>query len=79
MWFSQKGTWKRGKWLIQKPNNYCFCITAFPRGCTHYDGEHSLECLIRMWLEYGCIEEGENFPQKLKPSAFDQISGLNLM
>jgi len=51
---------------------------VFPSGCENYYGPHSIACLVTMWEEIGCLDEGEAHPNKLKPEDLMRLNLKNL-
>ena len=41
------------------------CHLVLPSGCNNFRGPHSLTCLINVWEDAGCIEEGSKYPPLL--------------
>jgi len=50
----------------------------FPVHCIAFWGPHSVECLIDIWLELGCLEEGVYFPDNLNSEQMEILVNLNL-
>ena len=40
---------------------------------------YSMECMITIWKEVGCFEEGTAYPAKLPPVETQQLDELNLV
>ena len=56
-----------------------FFFAAFPQMCYPFEGPHSLKCLTTMWHDSGCLQDGYNFPLKLRPSDLNELNSMNLM
>jgi len=52
-------------------------VLVLPAGCTRYRNMHTDECLITIWEEAGCIEQGTFYPTKLQNK--NRLLRLNVM
>ena len=55
-----------------------FLFLEFPMNCLAFWGPHTLECLLSIWRDSGCLEEGELFPLKLSEEDLESYFKLNL-
>ena len=53
-------------------------ISAFPELCDTYYGPHTRGCLREIFLEVGCVEQGEFNPSNLPANAVESFTKLNL-
>ena len=72
----------------------CFCVihgtflylllsknvlfSVFPPGCTSFRGPHSMDCIQAIWLDTGCLNQGERSPRRLSRAEQDLLRNRNL-
>jgi len=64
--------------MLSHFNDFVLAFIAFPQGCTTFRGEKPLRCLITLWMESGCIEDGEHFPSRAPPATTNTWNNRNL-
>lgn len=47
-----------------------------PTTCPLFNGPHTIDCLNTVWIEVGCIKEGQKYPSKLLSSEISSLSKL---
>ena len=54
-----------------------YCL-VFPLGCNSFRGAHAVECLVTLWLDSGCVEQGWLYPKTLDERQLSKWDKLNL-
>jgi len=50
----------------------------FPYGCQHYRGPHSPACVVTIWREVGCVDDGWKHPSNLTTEQWDILNNMDL-
>ena len=58
-------------------SNYLICL-EFDHGCLSYLGPHTETCQTTLWLQAGCILEGQLAPACLSVSENSTLNALTL-
>jgi len=64
-------------------NKHCvdakFCFLVFADGCMGMMGPHTLECLHNLWIDAGCLDEGQRNPWNMTAFELSYVNNLTTM